>query len=249
MRGQSREEPTSLTHPPARPPSVQVGLAQAPLRDEILVQLMRQLTRNPRRESAARCSALLHLTLSAFSPSEALENFVEAFLRRLPAPPPPGGFSGDALLLALHKRAFLGPRQAPPDAAEVRRCASPAPAFHFVACLCCCAGRRAAAGPASSCGAAGSVAVAARGRDGHCRWRWWQRRRVSYLPGGAGAAGAAAVAQHEPAVRVALTPAIPTQSCAAEERDSDAEALRPGAELLPVLLALGLLRLVTPVVA
>jgi hypothetical protein len=109
---------------------VQVGLVQASLRDEILVQLLRHLNGNPSPASRGRASALLLCCLSFFAPSEALENFVEAFLRFTWEPvavadaasaaasvergagsdgaaPTPEPVSADRLLLAMHKTTHL----------------------------------------------------------------------------------------------------------------------------------------------
>jgi hypothetical protein len=121
---------------------VQVGLVQASLRDEILVQLLRHLNGNTSPASRSRASALLLCCLSFFAPSEALENFVEAFVRftwdpvaaadaaaaaafvesgagsdgtaRAPEP-----VSADRLLLAMHKTTHLA------GLAEVGRAAAP----------------------------------------------------------------------------------------------------------------------------
>ena len=61
---------------------VQVGLRVEEMRDELLLQVVKQLTNNPGLESEERGWALLKVYLSAFQPSEAFENHMELWLRR-----------------------------------------------------------------------------------------------------------------------------------------------------------------------
>jgi hypothetical protein len=97
---------------------VHVGIMQSELRDEILVQLARHLTGNPNAVSAKRAAALLHLCVSCFAPSEVLENYLEAFVRRELSSTHPE--YADAVLRALHRTAFVGSRSEPPSVEEVR---------------------------------------------------------------------------------------------------------------------------------
>lgn len=60
---------------------LEMGLAIPELRDEIFVQLAKQLNGNPSSASAERGWVLFHLALSSFPPSEELENHLELFLR------------------------------------------------------------------------------------------------------------------------------------------------------------------------
>ncbi len=87
------------------------GLVHPSLRDEVFVQLMKQLTRNTNRDSVARGLVLLELCLVSFPPSEELENFVEAFLRVN---------EYKECLRALHLSLFRGPRTDPPSLDEIR---------------------------------------------------------------------------------------------------------------------------------
>lgn len=56
-------------------------VAHTALRDEVFVQIMRQLTENPRRASCVRGWTLLDVCLQSFPPSDVLENFLEGFIR------------------------------------------------------------------------------------------------------------------------------------------------------------------------
>jgi sugar diacid utilization regulator len=60
---------------------LEMGSAVPELRDEIFVQLAKQLSGNPSSASAERGWVLMHLALSTFPPSEDLENHLELFLR------------------------------------------------------------------------------------------------------------------------------------------------------------------------
>jgi hypothetical protein len=60
---------------------LELCLAHADLRDEVLLQLIKQLNGNPSIASMERGWVLLHLALCTFPPSEDLENQVELFLR------------------------------------------------------------------------------------------------------------------------------------------------------------------------
>lgn len=92
------------------------GLALPELRDEILLQLAKQLTGNPSLASAERGWVLLHAALATFPPSEELENFLELWLRERGAVP---------CVWAMHLTLYRGgpPRaagNASPSAAELQ---------------------------------------------------------------------------------------------------------------------------------
>ncbi|DAZ96795.1 TPA: hypothetical protein N0F65_007056 [Lagenidium giganteum] len=60
---------------------LQIGVAKASLVDEIYLQLMKQLTKNPKRDSSIRGWSLFAMCASSFAPSAALERYVAMFLR------------------------------------------------------------------------------------------------------------------------------------------------------------------------
>jgi len=105
----------SLLHEDAAAAAQEVlllGIGHPSLRDEIYAQLLRQFAGNPREESRGRVRELLRLCAGCFSPSDDMENMVEMFVRE----------HGDRdTLVALHKTAFVGPRERPPTAQEVTR--------------------------------------------------------------------------------------------------------------------------------
>jgi len=63
------------------------GLALPEMRDEILLQLAKQLSGNPSLASSERGWVLMHAALCTFPPSEELENFLELWLRERGAVP------------------------------------------------------------------------------------------------------------------------------------------------------------------
>lgn len=60
---------------------LQLGLVKADLVDEIYLQLMKQLTKNPKRDSSVRGWSLLAMCTASFPPSPALQKYVQMFLR------------------------------------------------------------------------------------------------------------------------------------------------------------------------
>jgi len=113
------------------------------LADEIILQALKQMTRNPHPGSRRRGWALLDLLLGVAPPSEELEHFVEAFLRRAelsgprgddpaasgsgPAPPPSASVASARLSDEGAPPLFSPVRSAPPalpvsEAALARRC-------------------------------------------------------------------------------------------------------------------------------
>lgn len=83
------------------------------LRDELLLQLAKQLTGNPSVASAERGWVLLHLALCAFPPSEELENHLELWLRERGAV---------ACVWAMHLTLYRGgpARGMPPGVADIQ---------------------------------------------------------------------------------------------------------------------------------
>ena len=89
---------------------MQEGLLHPQLRDEILVQLTKQLNCNPTPNSVDRGWVLLELALSTFPPSEDFENYLEVWLRERHAMP---------CVYAMHKSIFLGPAENAPTITEI----------------------------------------------------------------------------------------------------------------------------------
>jgi hypothetical protein len=61
---------------------IQTAYLHSQLRDELFLQIVKQLKRNPSTISLKRGHALLFATLKMFPPSEHLENYLEIFLRK-----------------------------------------------------------------------------------------------------------------------------------------------------------------------
>lgn len=119
--------------PLARPMTLACELIDAclrtpELRDEVLLQLVKQLTGNPSVASLERGWVLLHLALMHFPPSEDLENHVELFLRERGALP---------CVWAMHLTLYRGGSLVgAPTPADVQAClerarAPPLPALSF----------------------------------------------------------------------------------------------------------------------
>ncbi|KAJ3337303.1 Eukaryotic translation initiation factor 6 [Gonapodya sp. JEL0774] len=113
----------------ATPPNIdemqrllEMGINKGVLRDEILVQLCKQLTRNPHKESEYKGWELMGVLLIGFPPSKNFEQYLESFIST-------GVRSEDAKIstLALNCQKKLvrigksGPRGKVPAAAEVER--------------------------------------------------------------------------------------------------------------------------------
>ncbi|TMW64383.1 hypothetical protein Poli38472_013005 [Pythium oligandrum] len=60
---------------------LQIGLVKASLVDEIYLQLMKQLTKNPKRDSSIRGWSLFAMCAASFPPSSSLEKYVMLFLK------------------------------------------------------------------------------------------------------------------------------------------------------------------------
>ena len=100
----------NMPHPVACLPQVlAAGVMHHSLRDELYVQLMKQLTDNPSKQSRDAGWRMLERMLECFPPSEPLENFLEAFLRKS---------QHEVCIHALHKAVYLGARVDIPDIDE-----------------------------------------------------------------------------------------------------------------------------------
>jgi len=84
---------------------------EGPLRDEVLLQICKQLAGNPSEDSRARGWVLLHAALCAFPPSTGFENHLECFLRR---------HGRQATIRAMHLSLFRGAAHAAPTAGDLR---------------------------------------------------------------------------------------------------------------------------------
>lgn len=115
---------------------IQQCLETQALRNELYVQIIKQLSRNPRDLSKQRGWILLELVLESFPPGESLENYVEWFIRcgGRPLPGAPLGAPAAALaltpgrrsehngrcLMALHRTVYSGAVEAAPSLEAVR---------------------------------------------------------------------------------------------------------------------------------
>ena len=84
-------------------------VAHTALRDETFVQIMKQLSDNPRRASCIRGWTLLDVCLKSFPPSDILENFLEGFVRTRT----PGMGEMSARLSLLYQTALDGAKPVP----------------------------------------------------------------------------------------------------------------------------------------
>ena len=72
-----------FTHPiTVAAEAIQTAYLHSRLRDELFLQIVKQLKRNPSTISLKRGHALLFASLKMFPPSERLENYLEIFLRK-----------------------------------------------------------------------------------------------------------------------------------------------------------------------
>ena len=83
-------------------------LLHAPLRDELYIQLLKQLRRNPDRISLNLGYDLLYMCLKTFPPTERIENHLEYFLRTVIVTTHLT-LTNAVLVHALHERVYLGP--------------------------------------------------------------------------------------------------------------------------------------------
>ena len=61
--------------------AIQTAYFHPLLRDELFLQIVKQLSKNPSNTSLKRGYAILYATICTFPPSEVLENYLETFLR------------------------------------------------------------------------------------------------------------------------------------------------------------------------
>jgi len=77
MENSSRADAASLVED-----LLQVGILRPEFRDEMFVQVIKQLNNNPRRNSERRGWFMLKQYLLHFPPSQELENYLELWIRR-----------------------------------------------------------------------------------------------------------------------------------------------------------------------
>lgn len=97
------------------------GIEKSELRDEIYVQIMRQLTNNPHHEYCLKLWILLGLVSAAFSPSKAFSKHVIAYLRNKPKKDPSITCYAQFCLDNL-QAPRLYTRKYPPSPVEIQAC-------------------------------------------------------------------------------------------------------------------------------
>eukprot|EP01121_Diplochlamys_sp_Union-15-3_P019407 TRINITY_DN7303_c0_g1_i2.p1 TRINITY_DN7303_c0_g1~~TRINITY_DN7303_c0_g1_i2.p1 ORF type:complete len:146 (+),score=27.86 TRINITY_DN7303_c0_g1_i2:341-778(+) len=90
------------------------GIINDKLRDEIYLQLIKQLTQNPNPESVKKGWKLLHLCLQHFPPTDKFENYLEIWLRN-------ESKGDDKYLKSMHATLFKGPAKGTPSAEELEK--------------------------------------------------------------------------------------------------------------------------------
>lgn len=99
------------------------GIEKAELRDEIYVQIIRQLTNNPNHEYCLRLWILLGLVSAAFSPSKTFSKHLVAYLRNKPRKDPSITCHAQFCLDNLQAPRIY-PRRLPPSPLEIQACKS-----------------------------------------------------------------------------------------------------------------------------
>ena len=89
-----------------------IGLQHKEVRDELFIQLMKQLTGNPSTDSERRVWTAMYCALETFPPGSDLENILEIFLSK-------HVLYGSAAIIMLHHTLYDGPRRCVPSEAEV----------------------------------------------------------------------------------------------------------------------------------
>ena len=89
-----------------------IGLQHKEVRDELFIQLMKQLTGNPNTDSKRRVWTAMYCALETFPPNSDLENILEIFLSK-------HVLYGSAAIIMLHHTLYDGPRRCVPSEAEV----------------------------------------------------------------------------------------------------------------------------------
>ena len=89
-----------------------IGLQHKEVRDELFIQLMKQLTANPNSDSERRVWTAMYCALETFPPGSDLENILEIFLSK-------HVLYGSAAIVMLHHTLYDGPRRCVPSEAEV----------------------------------------------------------------------------------------------------------------------------------
>ncbi len=88
---------------------VQTGMESSALAEEIYVQIIKQLTRNPTRESVEKCWAAMKGCISYFAPPHGFANFLEMYLRT----------NNAALVPILHETLYGKKKKTPPSVEEL----------------------------------------------------------------------------------------------------------------------------------
>jgi hypothetical protein len=91
---------------------IEKGILQPEIRDEIFIQVIKQLTNNPSPESCRKGWQLMELALKHFPPSSAFENFLEIYFRQLGEPK-------KQYRTYLHETVFSGAKTSPPSAEKI----------------------------------------------------------------------------------------------------------------------------------
>jgi len=102
---------------------VRHGIEKPELRDEIFIQIIRQLTNNPNNEYCLRLWALLGLVSAAFSPSKSFSKLLFDYLRSKPRKDPSITCHAQFCLDNL-QAPRLGARKLPPSPLEIQACKS-----------------------------------------------------------------------------------------------------------------------------
>ena len=89
---------------------LEASLLHPKLRDELFVQLMKQMTCNPRPVSKSKGEVLMFLALRTFPPSEELENVLEFYLRNNDM---------NRCVAQLHRIVYCGEAAQPPSSPEI----------------------------------------------------------------------------------------------------------------------------------
>eukprot|EP01101_Sappina_pedata_P000699 TRINITY_DN10891_c0_g1_i2.p1 TRINITY_DN10891_c0_g1~~TRINITY_DN10891_c0_g1_i2.p1 ORF type:complete len:1456 (-),score=681.29 TRINITY_DN10891_c0_g1_i2:96-4436(-) len=92
--------------------NIQKGIDQPVIRDEIFVQIIKQLTNNPNPSSVQKGWTMMELCLKHFPPSRTFENYLEIFLRQL-------GDSKQHYRMWLHEIIFSGPKSSAIPAEQI----------------------------------------------------------------------------------------------------------------------------------
>ena len=94
--------------------ALQTGYLHPLLRDELFLQLIKQVTNNPRQSAVEKGWQFMYLALRVFPPSESFENYLEWFLRSN------NHLGSSVLVKQLHVIVYTGIDESPPSLETVR---------------------------------------------------------------------------------------------------------------------------------